>query len=497
MDRLKPMLAVLVLAALVSAAGAQQQETPKRYILTLKTATQLPMFQMPMLPDMPNMPDFGNMPEMPAMPDLGNLPDMPDMPGMPDLGALGGGMPNMEGMPDMAALMGKLQNAPTRSITGEATYPTQAVAPIWVTVPKDLKLAKNRLVLEVPQPVPDVPVVPGTDEPTPVEKPTGKLSVTDRLYWHPETARGPIEDSSTVDLSQMPTGPEAPAAINAGQDRMAEWMADREKTADGSESELPEKVVGKGNYVLNTGNINIPLDGFLPPVKVTSPAKMADITPAEGITVTWEPVAGARGFILHAMGSRSNMFGAAPGGKKPETMEMLSINWVSTLEQPPARAISGYEIETSITDDLAAGILLPADTTSCVVPAGIFPEDLDMFTLTVTAIGNDFYNKTDTLVTRGFIRAEWSAMKMNMPAGLGMPDGMDAPGDDADDEVGNATGGADEAARRAAMARAAREAEMERGLEAGLVNQGLDEGTFPALYIPIRAIEGLEVPDAF
>ena len=106
------------------------------------------------------------------------------------------------------------------------------------------------------------------------------------------------------------------------------------------------------------------------------------------------------------------------------SQQQVVTMWVSTLNEPPERVRSGYEQETSIADDLRNGILLPANTTSCNIPPGIF-VDVDTFSIDVTAVGNDYFDDTAGLVVRGRIRSVWNAVKMSgMPAGMpgfGMP----------------------------------------------------------------------------
>ena len=342
--------------ALCTLAWAQQPKT-QRFTLTLRTRTQAMPFKMPKIPNMPN------------------------IPGLADLGK------------------------PQRTIEGQAAYEEQAVEPIFVTVPADLKLLQDRLVLTVPKPAGPAVGGPGTPGAQPQG---GKFKVTSKLYWHPDTAEGPITHSAEVDLSKVAPPPGRPR-MGMPQFDLGALTEGMEKTATGQEGELPENVVGQGKYVLNTGGTAV-LDGFLPAIKVAQPEDLNEVDLTQGIDVQWEAVEGARGYILHAMG----MVGAMG-----QAQEMTTIQWVSTLKEPPERVRSGYTVATTIQDDLDNGILLPGDATSCKVPPDILPKDVTMFTLTVTAIGNDFYSNADGIVVYGQIRSEWTGMKM---AGMmGMP----------------------------------------------------------------------------
>jgi hypothetical protein len=338
--------AVAALVVIPSLAMAEQEKTQK-LTLTLRTQTQAMAFE---------------------------LPAGVNIPGMADLGA------------------------PQRNIDGEAVYPTKAVEPIFVTVPADLGLPQNRLVLTVPRPA------GGTTEGGPQEEGEEQAEpgvMTMKLYWHPDVAEGPITETLDGRRFAMPTG-RLGGPVTTG---IEDLDATLDRVATGSQGQFPEDAVGQGNYVLNTGGTAV-LDGFLPPIKVTAPKAIAAIAASEGIDVQWEPVEGARGYILHASTFRSEGENA-----------MTVTEWVSTLHEPPGRVRQGYEQETTIDDDLANGILLPPDATSCKVPAGIFSDE-DMLMLTVTAVGNDFYSRADGITVRGRIRSEWTAMKMGGMGGI-------------------------------------------------------------------------------
>ncbi len=355
------LLAVLATMAL-AVVGYAQQERTKTFYLTLSTVVDMPM-------------------KIPGMPDLGNVPGLPSIPGLPALGEAG---------------------KPRREITGRAVYPTKAVEPIFVTVPGDLKLPQDRLVLEVPKPVTATGGEEGDEEPETVPK--GRMVLTTKLYWHPEIARGPITDN--FDSAQMPE-PEGAMGGMAMPDLERISLAP-EPEAYGQESKLPENVIGQGDYVLNTGGTAV-MSGFLPPLKVTAPDDFSEVVPAEGFTLEWEPVAGARGYIVHVNGQKMEMAGQ-------NDMRMDMTCWVSTRDEPPMRVRYGYRQETTISDDLEACILLPGDATSCIVPPKVFGDE-DILRISVTAVGNDFYSTEDDITVFGTIRSEWSTVLMQMAMG--------------------------------------------------------------------------------
>lgn len=304
----------------------------------------------------------------------------------------------MMGMPAMPQIPGMPTGEPVRSITGRALYEQDAVEPIFITVPEDLRLPDNRLVLHLPQPT---TIEPGDGEPTQTQptKPV-TMQVTNAIYWHPDVAEGPISETVTIQTGGGPAGPMGMGMAMPDLSRIVREIDNRQ--AEGSETNLPATVGGRGDYVLNTGG-TATLDGFLPPLQMRSP-DMAQLTPAEGIAVEWEPVAGARGYLVSATGMNMD-------AGDEDNMKMTSISWYSTLNEPPVRIRGGYQQETTIADDLRDGVLLPGDTTSCLIPAGIF-DDVMMLTIRVEAIGNDFYSHENGITVFGTIRSEWQGMGM-------------------------------------------------------------------------------------
>ena len=266
---------------------------------------------------------------------------------------------------------------PTRTITGVAEYAQAAKEPIYLTVPADLALADNRLPLHVPE----TNTAGAGGETKPMELVT-------KTYWHPDEAQGPISD--TLKMGAGRTGATAGAPDLAAQQAM------------GSENNLPPAVKGQGNYVLNTGG-TATLDGYLAPLSVSAP-DMSKLDVTKPIKVEWEAVPGARGYFLAAMGM-------SLAGAGTDAAKMTQTLWVSTLIEPPARVRGGYMQDKSIADDLKTGILLPAATTSCVIPGGIF-KGINMLTLRVQAIGNDFYSVEGGVTVIGTIRSEWMGMAM-------------------------------------------------------------------------------------
>lgn len=311
-------------------------------------------------------------------------------------------MPKIPGLPPGMKIPGMGGEA-TRSVSGRAVYAVKPVEPIYLTVPTDLKLPNNRLILSVPKSAPgDNEEGKDTADPG---KP-GSMEMTSKLYWHPDVAKGPVTE--TV---KMKTGAGQGPGMGGPSFDFGDF--DFSKEASGMESRIPAGAKGLGNYVCNTGG-TATLDGFLPALNVTEPA-LESTEPNAGFTIKWAPVPGARGYLASIMAMKNQ--------GDESNMKMTITSWYSTLVEPPTRVRGAYQQATTIADDLRDGILLPGTATSVKVPAGMFP-DFYMFTVRVEAIGNDFYSNAGPTVF-GTIRSEWMANKMNFGA-MG--------GDDEEDE---------------------------------------------------------------
>lgn len=86
-----------------------------------------------------------------------------------------------------------LSGGTTKSIDARAVYANRAVEPIFLTVPADLKLPQNRLALHVPKPGDDTPDTPDAPGEAGEEKEV-TVTVVSKLYWHPNTAQGPLTE---------------------------------------------------------------------------------------------------------------------------------------------------------------------------------------------------------------------------------------------------------------------------------------------------------------
>ena len=318
-------------------------------------------------------------------------------------------MPAYPGMPGMGGAQ------PSRTLSGEAVYvAAPAASPIFVAVPASLRLRDNRLPLQVTQ-LPEGMTMPPAGMGA---APGGRVHIEMKnlLWWHPDTAAGPLTESINTDVT-MPAHGSRPAMPPAEQLRRV--RAELDRTAEGEENVVPMGTAGRGDYLLNTGGHTMPLTGFLLPLTVSEPASLATVDLNGPITVAWNNDTLARGYILHAHGM------VMQGQQVKET-----VLWVSTDSCPPERVRTGYEVGTTIANDVRDRILLPPGTTRCVIPPAIFAQ-VDMLTLTLTAVGDDYAADTRGCRYRARIRSEWTATKMRSMGGpgagrYGAPTGMPA-----------------------------------------------------------------------
>lgn len=366
-------LLLILSGVAVTTTRAQNPPRAREFTLTLTTSVMAPMFAMPSYPGMP--------------------------PGM------GGG------------------SEPSRSIEGEAVYFAAAVEPIFVAVPATLGLRNNRLPLHVTR-LEGMPIAP-SGERVPGGSQRVRVDITTKQYWHPATAAGPLVENIHIDQEVDARGGNPPRLPRRAMERAGAAL---DRTATGEENVERMGRVGEGSYVLNTGSHSMPLDGFLLPITVTAPALLMQADLTQPLEIAWQPDTQARGWILHAVGMIMD-----------GTQVKEIVRWVSTESVPPERVRDGYDPppgflasasadrhgrspSAGIASDVAQRILLPPGSTRCVVPGGLF-DRVDMLTITVTAIGDDYLGYSDSCTLRGRIRSTWTAQRMKSMAGMGAPPG--------------------------------------------------------------------------
>ncbi len=189
-------------------------------------------------------------------------------------------------------------------------------------------------------------------------------------------------DSSSIANSGAAKTPSAQASPYASY---ASWQ--------GGAKPVAEEAAAQGAYTLTTnycGSTSINLDkeqNFLDPIRLIGMGDKIDLT--KPVTIKWKPIPHAVAYLVTAV-----------GGSEKE-----SIAWTSSSD-PQMSAGFGYKPVSK--DDLATytgkKILLPADATSCTIPAGIF-KSVDSAFLTVTALGIDKTQEQSGVTTEVIVRS--------------------------------------------------------------------------------------------
>lgn len=243
------------------------------------------------------------------------------------------------------------------------TSKNRALTDATQAIPPGMNLGES---LKLTAPVPEKPVAAEPVREDPVEptyeKPKGKIS----LYWgcgdtirpgQPRTidfANMKFEDLQKVFIARGNTTrgarsqPGHPAWPNKQDDRM-----------------VPETASLVGQHTF-TG-MGIP-ESF----KVTLGAQH-DIMPAIEMTqkktdgsvqLEWKPVTNARGYFIAAMGGKSDK-----GGDSGE-----AVFWTSSELADTGFGLMDYQSNSNIDKWIGEKVILPASTTNCTVPKGVFPE---------------------------------------------------------------------------------------------------------------------------
>lgn len=158
---------------------------------------------------------------------------------------------------------------------------------------------------------------------------------------------------------------------------------------------LGAKACAPGTYTLTTnycGSTSTTLDpeqDFLAPFDLVDSSARND--PAKAYTIRWKKIANAKAYLLTATGGNSKGTIVWASSSNPEWMNVSDVT---------KRALAPDELQKLIKD----GILLPPDTTSCVIPAGIF-KDADTAILTMTAIGPDKIEEKNGISTSIIVRS--------------------------------------------------------------------------------------------
>lgn len=126
---------------------------------------------------------------------------------------------------------------------------------------------------------------------------------------------------------------------------------------------------------------------FLNPITLLTPKSEPDWQ--KPVKIEWEAVPNAVGYLLSAVGSRDGQVIVWTSGAAPDSA-------AEVIERP----VAADEIEML----LEQKVLLPADATSCWIPAGAFAGAKNVM-LTITALGRDSVQEKDSVDTAVIVRS--------------------------------------------------------------------------------------------
>jgi hypothetical protein len=141
---------------------------------------------------------------------------------------------------------------------------------------------------------------------------------------------------------------------------------------------IPSDASAQGSYNIRSfaGNVGVsvgPSQDFLDPVDVLAPMPGAKVNGDAPLRVAWKKVPRARAYLVVALGTDSSN---------------QTVLWFSSTSSPwPPAPESLRWSQGGLEDGIKKGLYLGADTTECLVPAGIFGKSGPM-TVGVTALGD-------------------------------------------------------------------------------------------------------------
>ena len=158
-----------------------------------------------------------------------------------------------------------------------------------------------------------------------------------------------------------------------------------------------------GTYALTTNYVGCASvtfgeeQDFLGPVELVGLAENADLD--KPIKIEWKTVSNAVAYYLEAFGGN----------------EKESIDWISSAEpDQPAGFDSRLIKEEDLKKLIEKKVLLPADATSCTIPAGIFKGSYSVI-LTLMAVGKDKLQISDGIETHVIVRSAVSTPLFSKP----------------------------------------------------------------------------------
>jgi hypothetical protein len=273
---------------------------------------------------------------------------------------LRGGRPN----PNAYVHSLRLELGSPRRATGEPT--ADHLPPAGLNAGPDLPLVTPRV----------EPVEPGPVEPWRqgnMERPKGRML----LYWgcgdHARPGQPFILDFATLGTTGRMPPEMMPLQVRTetppSQSRFATygvWPNEKSKTQVPSNGSLVGDHVVRGNYSPEIRFTLAPGQDFLAPVVLTSNS----VGPVGSVPLVWNPVSGARGWLLMSMGS---------GGNGD------FVIWTSSETRMGMSAFD-YLPDSEIQRLVTQRVLLPGTADRCTVPAEV-KNAMQQGMLTVTAFG--------------------------------------------------------------------------------------------------------------
>ena len=277
---------------------------------------------------------------MPGMPELGGL-------GRAAMGMFGGGGSNSYGMTRFPAMPGQYLDVALRNTLNPGGDAVDLA-------PAGLRL--KQLPLLAPKAERSEPGTPGGVSDGQVPDSATRILV----YWGCGTQVRPgqpkvIEISSKdgkVAISGSMEGRYAPdRGARTGPDT-ALWpnQKDRRNVPDGASLAGEHRVTGERVPESLKFTLGQTQD-FMPKIQLAATGDLAS-----GQTWRWQPVTGARGYFLHAMGSRNREL----------------VLWSSSETSDAGMGVVDYLPNATVDKWIGEKVLLPASATSCAVPGGIF-----------------------------------------------------------------------------------------------------------------------------
>lgn len=298
-------------------------------------------------------------------------------------------IPNIPGM-DTAGFSGPMRTL-TMNLMSDKKVDAQSKAEAMI--PEGLKLGpKVKLTIDLPGKTEEKITTEGKDEQA------NMPDFTMKLYWK----------SSEKVLPGQPkviTSADVKNAAFMSPEKMKQVQKNIEKEADRSHAywpgqdfkKLDKNAATPGGYTLTTNYCGVTSfsmeasQNFLDPINLTSLNNGADL--AKSIKVQWDAVPNAAAYLVTAFSSSDKVI----------------ITWTSSADPDmQGNVYQGAISKADMKKYLDSGILLPAATTTCYIPAGIF-ESTQAPMLMVTAYGNDTIQQKDGIETQIVVRSTATA----------------------------------------------------------------------------------------